>query len=117
MEQKQMAEKLASRPYTILVMRDETTSGQPIFVAYTPELEGCIAQGASPEEAVNNLQGARTDFIESLLEDGLQVPEPQSMPTTTSSNATTFAYTYSPDQPSGHWFAVRDHPEAYVLTR
>jgi predicted RNase H-like HicB family nuclease len=45
-------------------------------IAFHPELEGCIAQGETPEEAKRNLDILRVEWIESLLEDGLEVPEP-----------------------------------------
>ncbi len=69
--------RLADTPYSTMVALDETTDGEPIYVALNPELEGCVSQGDTVEEAVNNLGDARIDYIESLLEDGLSVPDPQ----------------------------------------
>ena len=83
------AEKLALRPYTTNVIRDETTDGEPIFLAITPELYGCLAQGDTVDKAVANLNDARVDFIYSLLEDGLPVPEPRSSTVTTTSVSST----------------------------
>lgn len=71
------AEKLAERPYVTEVMLDETTDGQHIYVARAPELEGCMAQGKTDEEAVLSLSEARIDYIHSLLEDGLPIPHPR----------------------------------------
>jgi predicted RNase H-like HicB family nuclease len=70
------AERLAARPYTTEVVRDESTDGEPMFLARHPELPGCQAQGETVDEALHNLNGARLDFIYFLLEDGLPVPEP-----------------------------------------
>lgn len=71
------AKELAIRRYTTIVFRDETTDDEPIYVAIIPELEGCSASGDTPQEASENLKSAKEDFIYFLLEDGLDVPEPQ----------------------------------------
>ena len=47
------------------------------FVAHHPELPGCVAQGETPDEAVDSLRAARELWIEVRLEDGLSVPEPK----------------------------------------
>ncbi|MBL1135889.1 MAG: type II toxin-antitoxin system HicB family antitoxin [Chloroflexi bacterium] len=47
-----------------------------MFLARNPELEGCMAQGETPEAAQSNLLEARIDYIYFLLEDGLPVPDP-----------------------------------------
>jgi len=75
----ELAQKLASRPYLTVVLRDETTEGEPIYVAMNPELEGCVAQGDTPEEARYNLNETRIDFIRYMLEDDVPIPEPQSI--------------------------------------
>jgi len=75
-ELKKRAEELASRQYTVIVVRDTTTEGEPIFIALNPELEGCYAQGETAQAAEVNLSMFRVDFILHLLEHGLPVPEP-----------------------------------------
>ena len=75
------AERLAGRPYGVVVDRDETTDGEQIYLASNPELPGCLAHGKTKEEAVENLRDARTEYVLSLLEDGLQVPPPTPPPT------------------------------------
>jgi len=80
------AQKLASKPYTVEVVLDETTDGQPIYFAQTPELEGCFGQGETIDDAEKNLSEARVDFIQSLLEDDLPIPSPSI--TTTTANET-----------------------------
>lgn len=72
----QLAKKLAMRPYLVMTAKSETTDGQPTFNARTLEIEGCIGQGDTPEQAVQDLRDALVDYIESLLEDGLDIPEP-----------------------------------------
>lgn len=72
----ELAKKLAARPYFIMKMLDETTEGNPIYLARALEIENCFGQGNTPEEAEQDFRGALVDFIEGLLEDGLYVPEP-----------------------------------------
>jgi predicted RNase H-like HicB family nuclease len=86
------AEEMAVRPYFIKVVRDETTEGEPIYLAHVLELEGCFGQGETPEAAVTDLKSAMVDFIASLLEDGLPVPEPADL-TMTSSTTTSKTFT------------------------
>jgi predicted RNase H-like HicB family nuclease len=58
------------------VFKDETSEGHPIFLARNPALYGCMAQGDTLEEAINNLEEARIDYIYSLLEDNQEIPDP-----------------------------------------
>ncbi len=73
----QLARKLASRPYQVHVFPDESTEGEPCFVATVPELPVCMSDGDTVEEATINIESAKVDFIYFLLEDGLPVPEPR----------------------------------------
>ncbi len=73
----QLARKLASRPYQVHVFPDESTEGDPCFVATVPELPVCMSDGDTVEEATINIESAKVDFIYFLLEDGLPVPEPR----------------------------------------
>jgi predicted RNase H-like HicB family nuclease len=70
------AKNLTIRPYLVMTAKSETTDGQPIYNARTLEIEGCIGQGDTPESAVQDLRDVLIDYIEGLLEDGLEVPEP-----------------------------------------
>jgi len=45
------------------------------WVAECPSLPGCISQGKTREEAVENIKEAIEGYIEALKQDGLQVPE------------------------------------------
>ena len=47
------------------------------FVTH-PDLDGCMAEGATLEEAVANLADSRELWIEARLEGGYPVPEPPS---------------------------------------
>lgn len=48
------------------------------FAAYVPDLPGCVATGATLEEAEQRLRGAVEMHVHGLREDGLPVPEPAS---------------------------------------
>lgn len=45
------------------------------WVAECPSLPGCISQGETREEAINNMKEAINVYIEALEEDYLPVPE------------------------------------------
>ena len=45
------------------------------FSAYSPDLPGCIATGASREEAERNMHEAIELHVKGLLEDKLPIPE------------------------------------------
>ena len=66
--------KILAERYSYKVKRDITTEGYHCFIAHCPELPGCMAQGETMEEAIKNLEDAKVDYIESLLEDGLDIP-------------------------------------------
>jgi len=66
------------RPYSTYVIPDETTHNELCYVAYHPELPGCMSHGSTPEEALNNLQEATALFISTLLDMNLDIPEPMS---------------------------------------
>jgi predicted RNase H-like HicB family nuclease len=46
-----------------------------LWVAECPSLPGCISQGQTREEAVQNIREAIQGYIAALEEDGLTVPE------------------------------------------
>lgn len=62
-------------PYATRVLAYEC-DGKPCYMAVHPELEGCMAQGDTPAEAVQSLGEARRDYINALLDEGLEVPLP-----------------------------------------
>jgi predicted RNase H-like HicB family nuclease len=49
------------------------------YSAYVPDLPGCIATGATVAEVEREIRAAIRFHIEGLEEDGLPVPEPQSV--------------------------------------
>jgi predicted RNase H-like HicB family nuclease len=46
------------------------------YLAQVPELPGCAADGATPEEAFQNLQVVVKEWIETAVEEGRSLPEP-----------------------------------------
>jgi antitoxin HicB len=46
------------------------------FLATAPDLPGCMSDGATPEEAVSNIQDAITTWIEAADDLGHAVPKP-----------------------------------------
>ena len=58
--------------YTIVIERSPRN-----YAAYAPDLPGCIATGATREEAVREMRRAIAFHIEGLREHGEPVPEPR----------------------------------------
>jgi len=48
------------------------------WVVECPSLPGCISQGKTREEAIDNIKEAIRGYIAALAEDGLPVPTPSS---------------------------------------
>jgi predicted RNase H-like HicB family nuclease len=71
------AKQLASRPYPFQIYKDEEGDDETRYLARNPDIEGCMAQGASQHEAIENLKDARVDLFEFLLERGEPIPEPR----------------------------------------
>lgn len=69
--------KYMDLPYSTVVVPDVTTDGELCYMASHPELEGCMTHGDTPEDALRNLSEARMLYISALIDDGLQVPQPQ----------------------------------------
>ncbi len=89
-----------ARPYKTILVPDVRSDGTPCFVARHSELPGCMSDGDTPAEAIKNLRDARELYIQSLIEDGLEVPLPQTvvvLPATTTTGRGT------PVNVSGLW--------------
>ena len=48
-----------------------------VYIAEVPELPGCMAHGASHEEALSNVKEAMTLWLEVAQDRGLSVPAPK----------------------------------------
>ncbi len=60
------------RTYTIILDPDNEEGGYTVTV---PALPGCITQGETIEQCIERAYEAIEGYIESLLSDGLPVPE------------------------------------------
>jgi len=58
---------------TIIYWSEEDQS----FIADVPELPGCMAHGASPDEALANAQEAMRLWLDTAREFGDPIPEPK----------------------------------------
>lgn len=63
--------------YRIEIVPETLKDGRLIYVAWHPEIRRVRSQGASPEEAKENLSDAFSMFVEHCLEHGLDMPTPQ----------------------------------------
>lgn len=73
------AQALAVRPYSVIINEEQTQSGVTVFIATNPDLPGCVGQGKTPQEAIQDLALARADFIQTMLDDEVDVPAPDEM--------------------------------------
>lgn len=58
--------------YRVMIEQDEDS----VYVAEVPSLPGCISQGQTREEAVENVKEAIAAYIESLEEHDEPIPPP-----------------------------------------
>ena len=64
-----------SLSYTITLKRG-TGDGEEYWIARVVELPHCMTHGATPEEALRDIEDAKREWLKSNLEDGLPIPEP-----------------------------------------
>ena len=62
-------------PYTVTVKRGMDDSPE-YWIARVIELPHCMTHGATPEEAVTDIEDAKREWLKSNLERGLTIPEP-----------------------------------------
>lgn len=63
-------------PYRMEIVEDKDEGG---YVVSFPDLPGCITCGDTIENAVANGADAKKAWLEAALEDGLDIPEPDSL--------------------------------------
>jgi predicted RNase H-like HicB family nuclease len=61
-----------------LVIIEKTKTG---FSAFSPDLPGCVATGATEEETEKSMRDAIVFHLEGMHQEGLQVPRPHSSST------------------------------------
>lgn len=59
--------------YLVVIEKSETN-----YAAFSPDLPGCIATGATKQEAIERMRQAIALHIQGLEEDGLPIPESSS---------------------------------------
>lgn len=60
---------------TVLPLSEEDGGG---FVAFLPDLPGCVGDGETPEEALNDVYSAAVAWLEAQVEQGRGIPAPNS---------------------------------------
>ena len=69
------AKDYLKKPYNIIIKHIYDESGDYYF-ANVLELDGCMSDGETPEEAYKNIREAMEGWIETKLDNGFSVPEP-----------------------------------------
>ncbi len=59
--------------YHILIYYDKEDE---IYVGKVPDLEGCVAHGDTPEEALQMVLISRDEYLRSIEKNGWEYPEP-----------------------------------------
>lgn len=62
----------------LLIVVEQTATG---YSAYSPDLAGCVATGATRDEVEREMRAAIELHLDGLREDGHQVPEPHTYAT------------------------------------
>ncbi len=68
-------ERIASQPYARMLIPDIEDGG---YVARVLEFPGCISEGDTPNEAIENIEEALRLIVEVMVERGDAIPEPLS---------------------------------------
>ncbi len=61
-----------------LIVIEKTGTG---YSAYSPDLDGCVATGASKDEVEQNMREAIEFHIDGLRQEGISIPPPSSYST------------------------------------
>ena len=61
-----------------LVVIEEVNTG---YSAFSPDLPGCVAMGSGREKVEKNMKDAVAFHLESMDQEGLEVPQPHSFST------------------------------------
>lgn len=64
----------SSPPVPAIQRSVDWSAADETFVAEMPELAGCMADGATPQEALANIQVIATEWIETAAEPGREIP-------------------------------------------
>ena len=72
MEERRDMEYYLSKLYKIEIC----PASEGDFVVSVPDLPGCISQGGTIEEALKMVEDAKKAWLETALEEGIEIPEP-----------------------------------------
>lgn len=72
---KAQVEYYAGLPYHVIIEQRDDGKG-PYYVARLLELPGCIMDGETPEEALQELKDIKREWIQANLEAGNKMPDP-----------------------------------------
>lgn len=73
---KKTVDEYMKLPYAVELIPDDGS-----FFAKVKELDGCMTVGDNPSEALEMLEDAKLEWFYAALEDGVEVPLPESMRT------------------------------------
>jgi antitoxin HicB len=62
--------------YRTHIWPDVQPDGSNVYMAECPDLPGCMSHGATVEEARDNLEDAKNEYLLAIQERGLPIPEP-----------------------------------------
>jgi len=71
---------LAALQYRSEIRPELQPDGTVVYLAECPELPGCMSHGATVEEARQNLEDAKAEYLAALQERGLEIPSPSAAP-------------------------------------
>ena len=72
-DMKKRLEKYMSLNYRIELIKDPYEGG---YVVSYPDLRGCLSCGETIDEAVENGEDAKKEWLTAAIEDGISIPEP-----------------------------------------
>lgn len=73
---KERYEEYMKKFYRMEITEDPDEGG---YVISFPDLPGCISEGETIDEAVRNALDAKEEWMKAALEDGYEIPEPESL--------------------------------------
>jgi predicted RNase H-like HicB family nuclease len=69
--------KILNKPYhRVLIYNDKTPGNRYWVTALILEFQGCISEGYSVKNALENLEFVAEGWLETCIEKGLEIPEP-----------------------------------------
>ncbi len=60
-------------PYAVELIPDMDEGGFTVFI---PDLHGCMSVGETVEDAYNNIEDAKREWLTAAMEEGIRIPEP-----------------------------------------